>query len=209
MKLTVYSIDGTKTKETVELKPEVFEIEPNDHVIYLDVKAYLANQRQGTHKTKGRSEVSGGGKKPFKQKGTGRARQGTIRAPHMVGGGRVHGPQPRDYTQTLPKKVKRLARCSALAYKAKADKIIVVEDFQFDEPKTKQVTEMLNKLGVTDRKVLILTANNDLNLYKSARNIPYKSVQTAPQFSTYDVLNAQTLILQKGAVNIINEVLGQ
>jgi large subunit ribosomal protein L4 len=209
MKLTVYSIDGKKTKETVELKPEVFEIEPNDHVIYLDVKAYLANQRQGTHKTKGRSEVSGGGKKPFKQKGTGRARQGTIRAPHMVGGGRVHGPQPRDYTQTLPKKVKRLARCSALAYKAKADKIIVVEDFQFDEPKTKQVTEMLNKLGVTDRKVLILTANNDLNLYKSARNIPYKSVQTAPQFSTYDVLNAQTLILQKGAVNIINEVLGQ
>ena len=208
MELTVYRIDGTKTSETVTLNPEIFEIEPNDHVVYLDVKAYLANQRQGTHQSKGRSFVSGGGKKPFKQKGTGRARQGTIRAPHMVGGGRAHGPQPRDYSQTLPKKVKKLARRSVLAYKAKESKIVVVEDFEFDGPKTKKVLEMLDKLGVTDRKVLILTGNYDQNFYRSARNIPYKSVLTAPQFSTYDVLNANTLVLQKGAVNIINEVLG-
>ncbi len=209
MELKVYKIDGSPTGETITLNPEVFEIEPNDHVIYLDVKAHLANRRQGTHKAKGRSEVSGGGRKPFRQKGTGRARQGTIRAPHMVGGGRAHGPQPRDYHQALPKKVKQLARRSALSYKLKEEKVIVVEDFQFEEPKTRQVIEMLNKLGVADRKVLILTREHDASLYKSVRNIPYKFVQKAPQFSTYEIVNANALVIQKGAIEIINEVLAK
>ncbi|MCK6619276.1 MAG: 50S ribosomal protein L4 [Calditrichaceae bacterium] len=209
MELNVYKKDGTPSGEKVVLRPEIFEIEPNDHVLYLDVKAYLANQRQGTHKVKGRSEVSGGGRKPFRQKGTGRARQGTTRAVQMVGGGRAHGPRPRNYRQELPKKVKQLARRSALSYKAKEDKIIVVEDFRMDAPKTREVVDLLRNLKVDDHKVLILTSQHDLNFYKSARNIPYKWVLTAPQFSAYDVLHAQVLVIQKGAVDIVNEVLGQ
>lgn len=209
MELDIYKLNGKKSGKKVKLSPEVFEIEPNDHAIYLAVKAYRANQRQGTHSVKTRSAVAGGGRKPFRQKGTGRARQGTIRAPHMVGGGRAFGPHPRSYRQDLPKKVKRLANRSALSYKAKEKKIVVIEDFQFEEPKTKQVVEMLQNLGIDDRKVLILTKEHDINLYKSARNIPYKSVQQAPQFSTYELLGAQTLIIQKSGVEIINEVLGK
>ncbi len=209
MELDVLKLDGSKSGETVELSPAVFEIEPNDHVIYLAVKAYLANQRQGTHSTKNRSAVSGGGRKPFRQKGTGRARQGTIRAPHMVGGGRAHGPQPRDYHQELPKKVKRLARKSALSYKAKENKILVVEDFAFDEPKTKKVVEILNNLNIDQRKILFITANYDVNFVKSVRNIPYKWTVKAPEFSTYDVVNADVVIFQKSAVQTVNEVLGQ
>lgn len=209
MELNIYKVDGTKTRKKVTLNSDVFEIEPNDHVLYLAVKAHLANKRQGTHSVKTRSAVRGGGRKPFRQKGTGRARQGTIRSPHMPGGGRAHGPHPRDYHQDLPKKVKKLARRSALSYKAKENKILVVEDFQFDAPKTRRVAELLESLGVNDRKVLILTGEYDVNLYKSARNIPYKSVLKAPQFSTYDVLNANALIIQNGAVNILNEVLAK
>ncbi|NOX36114.1 MAG: 50S ribosomal protein L4 [Calditrichaeota bacterium] len=209
MELDVYKLDGTKTGEKVTLNPEVFEIKPNDHVIYLAVKAYLANQRQGTHSVKNRAAVSGGGRKPFRQKGTGRARQGTIRAPHMVGGGRAFGPHPRDYTQDLPKKVKRLARKSALSYKARENKIVVVEDFKFDEPKTKKVVELLQNLNINDRKVLFITADYDLNFYKSARNIPYKWVLKAPEFSTYDIVNAQVLVFQKSAVQTVNEVLAK
>ena len=208
MKLDIYKTDGSKTGKKATLSKEVFEIEPNDHVLYLAVKSYLANQRQGTHSTKNRSAVAGGGRKPFRQKGTGRARQGTIRAPHMVGGGRAFGPQPRDYRQDLPKKVSRLARRSALSYKAKDKKIVVVEDFQFEGPKTRQFMDLLTNLKVDDRKVLVLTADYDQNLYKSARNVPYKSVLKAPQFSAYDVLNANVVIVQKGAVEILNEVLG-
>ena len=206
MELNIATPQGNKG--TVEVSDVAFDREFNQDLVHQAVTAFLAGARQGTRAQKSRAAVSGGGKKPWRQKGTGRARQGTIRAPHMVGGGRAHGPQPRDYSQTLPKKVKKLARRSVLAYKAKESKIVVVEDFEFDGPKTKKVIEMLNKLGVTDRKVLILTGNYDQNFYRSARNIPYKSVLTAPQFSTYDVLNANTLVLQKGAVNIINEVLG-
>jgi large subunit ribosomal protein L4 len=209
MELSVYKMDGTTTGEKVKLNPEVFGVEPNDHVLYLAVKAYLANQRQGTHSTKNRAVVAGGGRKPFRQKGTGRARQGTIRAPHMVGGGRAFGPTPRDYRQDLPKKAKTLARKSALTYKAKAEKIVVIEDFQFDAPKTRKVADMLDNLQVNDRKVLILTKEHDHNLYKSVRNIPYKYVLQAPQFSAYDVLNAQVLVIQKGALEILNEVLGK
>jgi len=209
MELSVYKTDGTPTGEKVKLNPDVFGVEPNDHVLYLAVKAYLANQRQGTHSVKNRAVVAGGGRKPFRQKGTGRARQGTIRAPHMVGGGRAFGPTPRDYRQDMPKKAKALARKSALTYKAKAEKILVVEDFQFDAPKTQQVVNMLDSLKVNDRKVLILTKEHDLNLYKSVRNIPYKCVLQAPQFSAYDVLNAQVLVMQKGVLEILNEVLGK
>ena len=209
MELDIYKISGKKSGKKITLSPDVFEVEPNDHAIYLAVKAYQANQRQGTHAVKSRSVVSGGGKKPFRQKGTGRARQGTNRAPQMVGGGRAFGPQPRSYRQDLPKKVKKAASRSALSYKAKSGKILVVEDFQFDEPKTKQVVELLKNLKVDDNKVLFLTQNHDLNLYKSARNIPYKSVQQAPQFSAYDLLAAQVLIIQQGGVEILNEVLGK
>jgi large subunit ribosomal protein L4 len=209
MELKVYKTDGRSTGKKVALNPDVFGVEPNDHVLYLAVKAYRANQRQGTHSVKNRSAVAGGGRKPFRQKGTGRARQGTIRAPQMVGGGRAFGPVPRDYRQELPKKVNALARKSALSYKAKEEKIVVVEDFEFDTPKTRRVIELLENLKIDDRKVLILTKTHDLNLYKSARNVPYKQVLPAPQFSAYDVLNAQVLVIQKGAVEIVNEVLGK
>ncbi len=209
MELNVYKIDGTKTDETVTLNPAVFEIEPNEHVVYLAVKAYLANQRQGTHATKNRAAVSGGGRKPFRQKGTGRARQGTIRAPHMVGGGVAHGPHPRDYRQKLPKKVMRLARRSVLSDKAKNERILVVEDFTFEEPKTRRVAEILDNLKLNTTKVLFVTRDLDPNLVLSARNIPYTRVIKAPEFSVYDLLNAQYVVFQKGAIDVVNEVLAQ
>ncbi len=209
MELNVYKFDGTKSREKVTLNPDVFEIKPNEHTVYLAVKAYLANQRQGTHSAKTRAEVSGGGRKPFRQKGTGRARQGTIRAPHMVGGGIAHGPKPRDYRQDLPKKVQKLARRSVLSARAMDDKIVVVEDFSFDEPKTNRVQELLRNLKLDTTKVLIVTAALEKNLVLSARNIPYAVVQRAPEFSVYDLANAQYIIFQKGAVEVVNEVLAQ
>jgi large subunit ribosomal protein L4 len=207
MELNVYKIDGTKTNKKVKLNPDVFDVQPNDHVIYLAVKAYLANQRQGTHSTKTRSMVSGGGAKPFRQKGTGRARQGTIRAPHMVGGGRAHGPNPRDYSQKLPRKVKKLARQSVLSYKAKEDKLLVVEDFVLDEPKTKKIAEIIENFKFETTNVLFLTKDTDSNMVLAARNIPYANVQRAADFSVYDIINAQHIIFQKGAIEIVNEVL--
>ncbi|MBN2366775.1 MAG: 50S ribosomal protein L4 [Calditrichaeota bacterium] len=207
MELNVYKIDGTKTNQKVELKPEVFEIIPNDHVVYLAVKAYLANQRQGTHSTKGRSEVSGGGKKPFRQKGTGRARQGTIRAAQMVGGGRAHGTSPRDYTQKLSKKMSKLARKSVLSDKARENKVMVLEDFTLDEIKTKKVQDILNNLKLDTTKVLFVTKDIDKNLVLSSRNIPYTKVQRAPEFSVYDIINSQYILFQEGAVQVVNEVL--
>ncbi len=209
MELNVYKIDGTKTNQKVTLSPDVFEIEPNEHVVYLAVKAYLANQRQGTHSVKNRKTIRGGGRKPFRQKGTGRARQGTIRAPHMVGGARAHGPHPRDYSQKLPKKVHRLARKSVLSAKASENKILVVEDFKFEEPKSRKVVEIIQNLNLDTNKVLFVTSDLDKNLVLSARNIPYTKVQKAPEFSVYDILNAQYLIFQKGAVEIVNEVLAK
>lgn len=207
MELNVYKIDGSLTGEKVTLNPEIFEIDPNDHVIYLAVKAQLANRRQGTHSVKNRAAVSGGGRKPFRQKGTGRARQGTIRAAHMVGGGRAFGPHPRDYRQELPKKVKRLARKSALSYKARQEGIMVVENFEFEEPRTKRIYEILQNLKVADKKVLLLTPDYDLNLYKSARNLPYVNVMKASDLSTYDILNANVLLFQKSALDSLNEVM--
>ncbi|MCX6174385.1 MAG: 50S ribosomal protein L4 [Ignavibacteriales bacterium] len=203
MKLEVYKQDGTKSGETVELSKEIFEIEPNDHVIYLAVKAYLANQRQGTHKAKERSEVSGGGKKPWKQKGRGGARAGTTRSPLWIGGGSIFGPKPRDYRQKLNKKVLALARRSALSYKAKANQILIVEDFNFEAPKTKDFISILNALKVKGKRTLLLTNGTQENVYKSGRNVPKINILEANKASAYDLLNNQVLVLQKSAVNLL------
>ncbi len=209
MKVNVYGIDGQKTSTEVELSDSVFGIEPNDHVIWLDVKAILANRRQGTHATKGRSYVSGGGKKPFRQKGTGRARQGSIRAPHFVGGGRVFGPQPRDYSQKVNKKVKKLARKSALSYKAKENKILVVENFNYEKPSTKELLNFLKNFELDAKKVLLCTSEYAPTLVKSAGNLYNVEIRESNTFSTYDILKADTIILQEGALQKVNEVLSK
>ena len=208
MKITVLNEAGKKTQKTIDLPKKVFGIEPHDHSIWLDVRSVRANQRQGTHATKSRSEVSGGGKKPFRQKGTGRARQGTIRAPHHVGGGRVFGPHPHTYHVGINKKVKVLARRSALSYKAKGDDIVVVEDFLYDKPQTNRVTEFLKALALNGKNVLVLTAENDPNLYLSSRNLYKVEIRESATFSTYDILRAEKLVVQEGALKRINEVLG-
>ncbi len=207
MKLTVFGQDGKKTGNEVELNDKIFQIEPVDHAIWLDVRLIMANKRQGTHQTKGRSFVSGGGKKPFKQKGTGRARQGSSRAPHHVGGGRVFGPSPRTYSMKVNKKVKALARRSALSYKAKEQKIVVVENFNYDTPSTKNIVSLLSGLNLTDKRVLFCTADKSDAIVRSASNIYKVEVRESVTFSTYDILKADTLVLQEGAVNKINEVL--
>ncbi|MBX3007511.1 MAG: 50S ribosomal protein L4 [Melioribacteraceae bacterium] len=207
MKLEVYKTDGSKSGETVELSKEIFEIEPNDHVIYLAVKAFLANQRQGTHKAKERSEVSGGGKKPWKQKGRGGARAGTTRSPLWVGGGSIFGPKPRDYRQKINKKVSALARKSALSYKAKSNQIILVEDFNFEGPKTKKFSDLLSSLNLKGKKTLLLTNGNLPNVYKSGRNIEKVNILEANNASAYDLLNNQILLVQKSAVNLLESSL--
>ncbi|MFN3873550.1 MAG: 50S ribosomal protein L4, partial [Ignavibacterium sp.] len=191
MTVDVLKIDGSKSGEKIELAENIFSIEPNDHAIYLDVKAYLANQRQGTHKAKERGEVRGGGKKPWKQKGRGGARAGTIRSPLWVGGGTIFGPRPRDYRQDLPKKVKQLARKSALSYKVKDEQLIVVEDFSFDKPKTKDFVNVLEALKLSGKKVLLLTGDYKPEVYKSGRNIPKVRILEAAKATTYDLLNNQ------------------
>ncbi|AFH48625.1 Ribosomal protein L4 [Ignavibacterium album JCM 16511] len=209
MTVDVLKIDGSKSGETVELSENIFAIEPNDHAIYLDVKAYLANQRQGTHKAKERGEVRGGGKKPWKQKGRGGARAGTIRSPLWVGGGTIFGPRPRDYRQDLPKKVKQLARKSALSYKVKDEQLIVVEDFSFDKPKTKDFVNVLESLKLSGKKVLLLTGDYKPEVYKSGRNIPKVQILEAAKATTYDLLNNQVLVMQKSAVNVIENILSK
>jgi|SRR5690606_3187875 len=208
MKVDIYKIDGKSSGQKVDLPEDIFGIEPNDHVIYLSVKAYLANQRQGTHKSKERGEVSGGGKKPWKQKGRGGARAGTTRSPLWTGGGRIFGPRPRDYRQDLPKKVKRLARKSAFSYKLKDEQLMVVEDFNFPEPKTKDFAQMLKALNVDGKRVLVLTNGKNENVYKSGRNIPKVRIMEAQKASAYDILNNQVLILQKSAVDVISKTFG-
>ena len=205
MTLDIYKIDGKPSGEKVKLDDKIFGIQPNDHAIYLSVKAFLANQRQGTHKAKERSEVRGGGKKPWKQKGRGTARAGTIRSPLWIGGGTIFGPRPRDYRQKLPQKVKQLARKSALSYKAKDEQLLVVEDFSFEKPRTKDFISMLDALKVSGKKILLLTAKTDTNIYRSGRNINKVSVLEASNVSTYDILNSQLLILQYSAVEAISK----
>lgn len=207
MKLDVYKKDGSKSGEQVDLSKNIFEIEPNDHVLYLAVKAYLANQRQGTHKAKERNEVSGGGKKPWRQKGRGGARAGSTRSPLWVGGGTIFGPKPRDYRQKLNKKVVSLARKSALSYKAKANQIIVVEDFNFDSPKTKDFVKIISDLKLKGKKTLFLTNGTLENVYKSGRNVERINILEANKASAYDLLNNQVLLLQKSAVNLLESTL--
>jgi large subunit ribosomal protein L4 len=207
MKLNVLDVKGNQTGRTADLSDKIFKIEPHDHSIWLDVRSVRANSRQGTHKTKTRSEARGGGRKPFRQKGTGRARQGTIRAPHHVGGGRVFGPSPRDYTVGINKKVKKMARRSALTYKAKDENIVIVENFSFDEPKTKKMMDIIQALNLDEISVLLLTAAHEANINTSTKNLHKVSVKDSATFSTYDVLRAQKIIVQEGALTKINEVL--
>ena len=205
MELKVLKKDGTDSGEMIALNPEIFEIQPSDHAIYLDVRSIRANQHQGTHKVKSRSEVRGGGKKPYRQKGTGGARRGTQRSPLMPGGGAIFGPQPHDYVVGINKKVKTLARKSALAYKAKANAIVVVEDFTPDIIKTKEITSTLKNLGIAGKKTLLLTAGKNDVLYKSGRNIPTLNVLEANKASTYDILDNKVLLLQKSAIKALEE----
>ena len=203
MTLDILKKDGSNSGEKIELADDIFGIEPNDHAIYLSVKAYRANQRQGTHKAKERSEVRGGGKKPWKQKGRGGARAGTSRSPLWVGGGTIFGPRPRDYRQKLPQKVKWLARKSALSYKVKDEQILIVEDFDFKEPKTSEFAGIMSALNVAGKKVLLLTNGKVDSVYRSGRNIPKVQVLEAAKASAYDILNNQVLVLQKSAVDAI------
>ncbi len=207
MELKVLKKDGTDSGETITLNPEIFEIQPSDHAIYLDVRSIRANHHQGTHKVKSRAEVRGGGKKPYRQKGTGGARRGTQRSPLMPGGGAVFGPQPHDYVVGINKKVKTLARKSALAYKAKANAILVVEDFTPEAIKTKEVATTLKNLGIAGKKTLFLTAGKNDVLYKSGRNIPTLNILEANKASTYDILDNKVLLLQKSAVKALEETL--
>src|SRR6185369_12926080 len=200
MDLAVVKYNGEKTRRNVSLATEVFGIEPNDHAIYLDVKSYLANQRQGTHKAKQRNEISGSSKKIKKQKGTGGARAGNIKNPQFKGGGRVFGPTPRDYSFKLNKKVKDLARKSALTYKAKDNSIAIIENFNFEAPKTKEYLQMLKSLALGDKKTLLVLPEAKKNVVLSGRNVPNTKIITASQINNYDVLHAEHLILSEGSV---------
>ncbi|CAH0232020.1 MULTISPECIES: 50S ribosomal protein L4 [Pedobacter] len=205
MEVKVLNISGKETGAKVQLPESVFGIEPNDHAIYLDVKQYLANQRQGTHKSKQRNEIAGSTRKLYKQKGTGGARAGSIKSPLFNGGGRVFGPQPRDYSFKLNKKLKSLARKSALAYKAKDNNVVVLEDFNFDTAKTKNYTSLLAALNVgTQKTLLVLPAQNN-NIYLSSRNIQKTKVISAADLNTYDVLNAGVLVLTADSVKTLEE----
>ena len=205
MEVKVLNVSGKETGAKVQLSDSVFGIEPNDHAIYLDVKQYLANQRQGTHKAKQRNEIAGSTRKLYKQKGTGGARAGSIKSPLFNGGGRVFGPQPRDYSFKLNKKLKSLARKSALSYKAKDNSILVLEDFNFDSIKTKNYVKLVADLNVTDVKTLLVLGAANNNVYLSSRNLKKTKVITADQLNTYDVLNAGTLLLTTGAVKTLEE----
>ena len=205
MKLDVLNIQGTKTGRTVELPDAIFGITPNEHTVYLAVKQYLANQRQGTHKSKERNEIARTTKKAFKQKGTGGARRGDMKSPLVRGGGRVFGPRPRNYSFHLNRKVRQLARKSALSAKAGAGQIVVVENFNFDAPKTKQFVAMLANLSLTGKKTLVVTPEHNQNVYMSGRNIEKVSIEEARNLSTYQVMNTQALVLSEGAISKIVE----
>ena len=209
MEVKVLNVSGKETGAKVQLSESIFGIEPNDHAIYLDVKQYLANQRQGTHKAKQRNEIAGSTRKLYKQKGTGGARAGSIKSPLFNGGGRVFGPQPRDYSFKLNKKLKTLARKSALSYKAKDNSILVLEDFNFDSIKTKNYIKMEADLNVTDVKTLLVLGTANENVYLSSRNLKKSKVITVDQLNTYDVLNAGTLLLTTGAVKTLEEALAK
>lgn len=205
MKLTVYKKNGKSGKKKADLRDSIFDIEPNKTVVYEDVRRYLANQRQGTAKTKERAEVRGGGRKAYRQKGTGMARRGSIRSPLLKGGGTVFGPQPRNYSVKMTKKMRRLARKSALSYKAGDKAIYIIEDFTLDQPKTSEIANLLAALELEGKKVILLTAEADTTLLKSARNIPGVQVLEANKPTTYQILNSDALILFESAVDVLQE----
>ena len=209
MEVSVLNIKGQDSGKKVTLNDSVFGVEPNDHAIYLDVKQYLAAQRQGTAKTKERSELSGSTRKLGRQKGGGGARRGDINSPLLVGGARVFGPKPRDYRFKLNKKVKQLARRSALSYKVQENALVVVEDFTFEAPKTKNFIALLDDLNLAGKKVLVVAAGSDKNLYLSARNLPKAKVAVASDINTYGVLDASVLVLTESAVAKVEEVLAK
>ena len=207
MEVSVLNRNGENTGRKVALNDSIFGIEPNDHAIYLDVKQYLANQRQGTAKTKERSEMSGSTRKLGRQKGGGGARRGDINSPVLVGGARVFGPKPRDYGFKLNKKVKRLARKSALTYKAQENSILVIEDFDFEAPKTKEFISLTKNLNVADKKLLLVLPTVNKNVFLSARNLKGTKLSTAADLNTYSVLDAAVLVLTESALEQVNEVL--
>ena len=207
MEVNVLNIKGEDTGRKVTLNESIFGIEPNDHAIYLDVKQFMANQRQGTHKSKERSEISGSTRKLGRQKGGGGARRGDINSPVLVGGARVFGPKPRDYWFKLNKKVKTLARKSALSYKAQENAIIIVEDFTFEAPKTKDFVSMVNNLKIADKKLLLVLPEANKNVYLSARNIERANVAIASALNTYNVLNAETLVVTENSIKDIENIL--
>ena len=207
MELNVYNIKGEVTDKKVTLNDSIYGIEPNEHIIWLAVKHYLANQRQGTHKTKERSEVSGSRRKLIRQKGSGMARRGDINSPVLVGGGRAFGPRPRKYGFKLNKKEKILARKSALSLKAKNNAIVVIEDFDFDEPKTKQFVELTKNLQLADKKLLFVLPSQNKNVYLSARNLSKVNIVTASDINTYKIMDCVNLVLTESAVGIIDDLL--
>jgi large subunit ribosomal protein L4 len=209
MEISVLNIKGQETGRKVTLNDAIFGIEPNDHVLYLDVKQYLADQRQGTHKSKERSEHAGSTRKLIRQKGSGGARRGDINSPVLVGGGRVFGPKPRDYGFKLNKKVKQLARRSALSYKAQENAIVVVEDFTMDAPKTQEFLKIAKNLKVDGKKLLLLLPEVDKNVYLSARNLQRAEVLTASALNTYKVLNAEVLVVTEKSLESIDGILNK
>lgn len=206
MEINVLNTTGQETGRKVVLNDEIFGIQPNDHAIYLDVKQYLANQRQGTHKSKERNEVSGSTRKLKRQKGTGTARAGSIKSPLFRGGGRVFGPQPRDYSFKLNKKLKQLARKSALSYKAKNNSILVLEDFSFDAPKTNEFVSILKNLSLNNKKSLFVMGESNKNIYLSSRNLQRQKVLTASNINTYEIMNAGTLVIVESSIDVLNKM---
>ena len=206
MELAIYNIEGKDTGRKAQLNDEVFAIDANEHAVYLDVKQFLANQRQGTHKSKERSEISGSTRKLHKQKGGGGARIGDINSPVLVGGGRVFGPRPRDYRFKLNKKVKQLARKSALTYKVQDNQIKIVEDFTFEGPKTKNFVNFAKNLEVEGKKILLVLAGQDKNVYLSARNIPNAEIITASDINTYELMKHNAILMTESVLDVINKL---
>jgi large subunit ribosomal protein L4 len=209
MQVEIVNISGKKTAKKVDLADSIFAAEPNDHCIYLDVKQFLANQRQGTHKSKERAEISRTTKKLKRQKGTGGARAGSMKSPLFIGGGRAFGPRPHEYGFKLNKKVKALARVSALTYKAKDNAITVLEDFNFEAPKTKNYIDLMKNLNLSDKKTLLVLGDANKNVYLSSRNIQGAKVVKASDLNTYDILNAENLILAESSVKVIETILNK
>ena len=206
MKLSVFNISGDDTGKKVELNNSIFAIEPNDHAIYLDVKQYLANNRQGTHSAKGRSDITGSTGKIRRQKGTGSARVGSIKNPLFRGGGVTFGPQPRSYRHKLNKKTKRLARKSALSYKAKSDCIKIIEDFSFDVPKTKEYINIVNSLKINNNKILIVLNKPNKNIYLSSRNLKYSKVVSISELTTYDIMNCSVIVFVESSLDVLQKI---